>query len=81
MKWTTIFACVTAGALAGMLMGGLFGLFAGSVAPKFFAHVIPWNDVEPRGIGTVFGSTVGVLLGGGLAVFGVMVQLFTKKKD
>ncbi len=76
MKWTRVFARVSAGALIGMVMGGLFGFASGSMAPSFFAHLVPWNDVEPRGIATVFGGIAGVLLGGGLATFGIIVQLF-----
>ena len=80
MTWTRIFALVSCGALAGMVMGGLFGLGAGSIAPKFFAHLYPWSDVEPRGVATVFGSTAGVLLGGALATFGVIVQIWMERK-
>jgi hypothetical protein len=40
MKWTRIFVLVSCGALAGMVMGGLFGFGAGSIAPTFFAHLI-----------------------------------------
>jgi len=79
MKWTTIFLNVTAGALIGMVLGGLFGLAAGSIASDFFLHLIPWQDVEPRGFATFCGATVGVLLGGGLAIFGIVVQLFLEK--
>ena len=78
VTWTRVFLMVTAGALAGMLMGGFFGLAAGSIAPNLFGHVIPWTDVEPRGAATVFGAVAGVLLGGGLATFGVLVQAFMK---
>jgi len=78
VTWTRVFLMVTAGALAGMLMGGFFGLAAGSIAPNLFGHVIPWTDVEPRGAATVFGAIAGVLLGGGLATFGVLVQAFMK---
>ena len=74
MTWTRIFLIVTLGALMGMLMGGLFGLAAGTVAPTFFRHIIPWNDVEPRGVAAVFGAIAGVLLGGGLAVFALVLQ-------
>jgi hypothetical protein len=75
-----VFLIVTTGALAGMVMGGLFGLAAGSIAPTFFRHVIPWVDVEPRGISTILGATVGVLLGGGLATFAVVLQAFMKSR-
>ena len=81
MPWTRIFTIVSAGALAGMVMGGLFGFAAGSMAPTFFGHLIPWTDVEPRGIATVGGGTVGVLLGGGLAVFALLSQLALTRRS
>jgi hypothetical protein len=36
--------------------------------------VIPWQDVEPVGIATFFGATAGVILGGGLGCFGVIIE-------
>lgn len=69
------FITVTLAALAGMLMGGLFGVAAGMLTPDFFRHIIPWQDVEPIGFATFWGAVVGVLLGGGLGCFGVLVQL------
>jgi hypothetical protein len=75
MTWTRVFTIVSAGALAGMVMGGLFGFAAGSLAPSFFGHLIPWTDVEPRGFATVGAAVVGVLLGGGLAIFALLTQL------
>ena len=78
MTWTRIFAIVTFGALAGMVMGGLFGLAAGFVAPNFFRHIIPWADVEPKGVAALFGGIAGVLLGGGLATFALLLQALWK---
>jgi hypothetical protein len=72
MTWTKIFGIVTLGALAGMVMGGLFGVAAGSIASNLFRQVIPWADVEPRGVATILGGVAGVLLGGGLAVFALI---------
>ena len=74
MTWKRVFLVVTGCAIAGMLMGGLFGLAAGKLAPDFFKHIIPWQDVEPVGLATFFGATTGVLLGGGLGCFSVLVQ-------
>ena len=74
MKAIKIFVIVTFGALIGMVMGGLFGCFAGRLAPDFFQHFIPWRDVAPIGFATVCGATVGVLLGGGLGCFGIIIQ-------
>jgi hypothetical protein len=71
--WKTFFT-VTIAALSGLAMGGVFGLGAGSIAPDFFRHVIPWQDVEPVGFATFAGATAGVLLGGGLGCFAVIIQ-------
>jgi uncharacterized membrane protein len=80
MSWKKIFAVVTIAALLGMVMGGLFGLAAGRLAPDFFRHLIPWQDVEPVGIAILLGATAGVLLGGALGCFGVMVQTLLQWK-
>ncbi|MDB6120290.1 MAG: hypothetical protein JWO08_4071 [Verrucomicrobiaceae bacterium] len=72
------FIAVTIAALAGLAMGGLFGYAAGRMTPDFFRHVIPWQDVEPIGFATVSSAMVGVLLGGGLGCFGVLIQFILK---
>jgi hypothetical protein len=74
MTWKKIFGVVTIAALLGMAMGGLFGLAAGRLAPDVFRRLIPWQDVEPVGIAILLGATAGVLLGGALGCFGVIVQ-------
>ena len=74
MTWKRIFAVVTIAALLGMVMGGLFGLAAGRLAPDFFRHLIPWQNVEPVGVAIRLGATAGVLLGGALGCFGVIMQ-------
>jgi hypothetical protein len=78
--WKKIFAVVTMTALLGMVMGGLFGLAAGRLAPDFFRHLIPWQDVEPVGFAILLGATVGVLLGGALGCFGIMLQTLLQWK-
>jgi hypothetical protein len=78
MAWSKVFLIVTGGALAGMVMGGLFGVAAGSIAPNLFKQIIPWADVEARGVATILGAVAGVLLGGGLSVFGIAVQFLGK---
>jgi hypothetical protein len=74
MTWKQIFFVVTGCALAGMVMGGLFGVAAGKMAPEFFRHIIIWQDVEPVGFAAFCGATIGILLGGGLGCFGVVLQ-------
>lgn len=68
------FITVTVAALVGSLLGGGFGFAAGNISPEFFRHVIPWHDVEPVGFAIFGGATAGVLLGGGLGCFGVLIQ-------
>ena len=68
------FITVTAAALVGLVMGGVFGFAVGKITPDFFRHIIPWQDVEPVGFATFGGATTGVLLGGGLGCFAVIIQ-------
>jgi hypothetical protein len=69
-----VFLAVTGAALLGMVLGGLFGLAAGALAPKLFAQMMIWPELEPLGTATVLGAIAGVLLGGGLGVFAIAVQ-------
>lgn len=78
MRWQRVFLIVTGCSLAGMCMGGLFGFGAGRMAPELFRNVIPWKDVEPVGVAAFFGAAVGVILGGGLGCFAVIVQLIAE---
>ena len=80
MNWKHIFLVVTGCALAGMFMGGAFGFTAGNLAPNFFRHTIPWQDIEPVGFATFLGATVGVILGGGLGCFAIIIQFFSQRK-
>jgi hypothetical protein len=73
-----IFVLVTIGALCGSVLGALFGLGAGLLTPTFFAHFIPWNNVEPVGFAVMLGAFGGVFLGGGLAVFSLILHLLLR---
>lgn len=75
MTWKHVFLVVVGCALFGMILGGLFGFASGNLTPDFFRHTIPWQDVEPVGVATFFGATAGILLGGGLVAFAVIVQV------
>jgi hypothetical protein len=77
MKWFRTYVIVTVGALVGMILGGSFGLGAGLLAPDLFAHLIPWSGVEPMAAAIVYGASAGVFLGGGLAVFALVIQTVT----
>lgn len=44
------------------------------MAPALFKHIVPWADVEPVSAAAVYGAIVGVLLGGGLAVFAITIS-------
>ena len=74
MSWKHVFAVVTGCALVGLLLGGLFGFGSGRITPDFFRRLIPWQEVEPVGFATFLGATIGVLLGGGLGCFGILIQ-------
>jgi hypothetical protein len=74
MRWLKAYVIVVLGAMVGMVLGGLFGLGAGLLAPGLFAHLVPWSDVEPLGAAIVCGGVAGVLLGGGLAAFALVIQ-------
>ena len=80
MTWKKIFVTVTTAALIGMVLGGLFGFASGKITPDFFRHIIPWQDVEPVGVATFFGATVGVILGGGLGSFGIIIQTIVQMR-
>lgn len=75
-----IFLTVTVSSLVGMVMGGLFGLVAAKLTPDFFRHIVPWSDVEPVGFATFAGAVAGVLLGGALGCFGIVVQIISERK-
>jgi NhaP-type Na+/H+ or K+/H+ antiporter len=63
----------------GLLLGAVFGYVAGRIAPSFFQHMMamPDNpiDVEPRGTATLLGATGGVILGGMLGGFSVLMNV------
>ena len=74
MRWAWVFILVSCGAAIGMIMGGLFGVCAGVIAPELFSHVNRLKIQYPVGVATVFGAMCGVLLGGGVSAFGIFIQ-------
>ena len=74
----TVFAMVTGCALTDMVLGGLFGFGAGHLAPELFSTVIPWKQIEPVGTATVLAAAVGVILGGALGTFAVLLQFVSQ---
>jgi len=70
-----VIVTVTGTALFGMLLGAMFGWAAGGLAPSFFKHFVPWNDIEPVGFAVVLGAFGGLLCGGALGAFALLVQL------
>jgi hypothetical protein len=70
-----VFITVTATALIGMLLGGLFGLAAGSLAPGLFSNILYGVSTEPVGAALVLGAIAGILLGGSLGVFAIIIQV------
>ena len=81
-RFTTVnvFGLVTLGALVGMLLGAGFGYLAGVIGPDLFANLFPWKDFEPVGVAVVLGAFGGVLCGGGLATFAIVVQLLANRQ-
>ncbi len=69
-----VFITVTVCALIGMVMGGAFGYAAGRIGPDLFENMFPWTEFEPAGVATVLGAFGGVICGGCLGVFAVLMQ-------
>lgn len=69
------FLIVTTSALAGMLMGGLFGYAAGRIAPDFFELLLIKQTEDTLGTAIFLGSLGGLLCGGGLGVFAIVTQI------
>ncbi len=74
MMLIRVIATVTAVALFGMLLGAAFGWGAATIAPSFFKSVMPWKEIEPVGFATVLGAFGGVMCGGALGVFALILQ-------
>ena len=72
---------VTATALLGMVLGGMFGFLAGHVAPGLFDLRITQVAIEkldPIAAATVLGASGGVFCGGALGAFAIIVQMIVE---
>ena len=76
-----VIATVTGVALFGMLLGAAFGWGAAAIAPSFFKSVMPWKEIEPVGFATVLGAFGGVMCGGALGVFAMILQAIADWRD
>lgn len=77
----SVILIVTLTAIFGMLMGAAFGWAAGRIAPDFFTHLVAWKQLEPEGVALIMGAFGGVLCGGLLGTFAVVVQVVAAWKD
>ena len=70
---------VLAMAAVGLGLGGTFGYAAGRIAPSFFKNLMAFpgspNELEPVGTAAFLGATAGVVLGGGLGAFAVLMNV------
>lgn len=73
-------ATVTGVALFGMLLGAAFGWAAATIAPTFFADFLPWKNIEPVGFATVLGAFGGVLCGGALGAFALILEAVSSRR-
>ncbi len=74
MALIRVIATVTGVAIFGMLLGAAFGWGAARIAPSFFASIVPWKDIEPVGFATVLGAFGGVICGGALGAFALILE-------
>lgn len=75
MTWKTVAIILVGCALGGMLLGGLLGLVSAMITPRFFAHLIPWDDVGPVGFTTFCGGVIGLICGAIVGLIGLIIQL------
>lgn len=67
-------AIVTGVALFGMVLGAAFGWGAATIAPSFFRNIAAGEEIEPVGFATVLGAFGGVICGGALGAFALLLE-------
>lgn len=70
-----VFCIVTAAALGGMVMGGLFGYGAGLISPEVFIMTFKTVPNDPLPTAVLLGAFGGVMCGGLLGVFSIVANL------
>lgn len=70
-----VFCIVTAAALGGMVLGGLFGYGAGLISPEVFIITFKPVPNDPLAMAVLLGAFGGVICGGLLGVFSILANL------
>jgi hypothetical protein len=77
MTWQRVLGLGFAGAFLGMFAGGAFGAAAGVLVPDLFSTLVPGQPLPAVPTATVCGAAVGVVLGGCLICFAIVVELWS----
>lgn len=73
-------AFVAGVALLGMLFGAAFGWAAATIAPSFFMNIAAGEVIEPVGFATVLGAFGGVICGGALGAFALVLDAIARRR-
>lgn len=75
----SVIMTVVAVAALGLVLGAGFGYAAGVLAPQVFEQAFTFSEraakVEPRSAAVLLGAFGGLMLGGGLGAFAVLMQV------
>ena len=82
LRIESVILTVVLAAGLGLVLGAVFGYGAGTLAPGFFKHLLtsPGHNVElePVATATMMGAFGGVMLGGCLGAFAVLMHVASK---